>query len=49
MGTGVYMSVRVQRKAGKSHHILGGGKGQRGTGTVDSESEIDFISSELNQ
>lgn len=45
----MYMSVCVQRKAGKGHHVLGGGKGQRSTGTVESESEIDFISSELNQ
>lgn len=42
------MSVSVE-KAGKSHRALGRGEGQRGTGTVESESEIDSIFSELNQ
>ena len=36
----MYVSVSVQRKAGKSHHVLRGGKGQSGTGALESESGI---------
>lgn len=40
MGSGAYVSVSVQRKAGKSRHVLRGGKGQSSAGAVESESGI---------
>ena len=37
LGSGVYMSVSVQWKAGKSHHVLGEEKGQSGTGALEND------------